>query len=61
MQIERRAGAERRNINLPSITFRRQQERRWNGSGQSLRVVNGEESYETFDPYWEPVKGQDDD
>lgn len=57
--LERRTGADRRQINLSSIATLGS-ERRWNEASLSS-ITNGDETDDPYDPYWEPVKGQDDD
>ena len=52
-QLERRTGNDRRQLERCSSV----------GIGQEAqwRSADDGEIYETFDPYWEPHKGQDDD
>jgi hypothetical protein len=55
MQVhyERRSGSDRRQAERPSHTCDRRRE--------ALFSYGVGEHGEIFDPYWEPVKGQDDD
>ncbi len=62
MQInsERRTGADRRQIKLSSSATLGP-ERRWHEASLGSMAGNGDEIYDPYDPYWEPVSGQDDD
>jgi len=56
IHLERRTGTDRREIRLSGG-------HEWPGSEASLGSQAGDDTeiYDPYDPYWEPVKGQDDD
>ena len=54
--LERRAGTDRRETNLSSMAAGHQL--RWDDASKGFLAGDDDDPY---DPYWEPVKGQDDD
>lgn len=53
--LERRAGTDRREINRSSTAGYE-----WKWNDPSIGFLAGDDD-DPYDPYWEPVKGQDDD
>ena len=62
MQVhsERRSGAERRQDTRYS-TPAPGPDLRGYGAALGIGAAGGDDAYDPYDPYWEPVKGQDDD
>ena len=58
--FERRTGTDRRAMKLSSTTSIGQ-ESLWNETSGGGMFGDGDHTYDPFDPYWEPLKGQDDD
>ena len=59
IQIERRSGSDRRQHH-PSVAGGYGSDARWNGISFDP-TTDGDGTYDPYDPYWEPVKGQDED
>ncbi len=55
---ERRSGSERRKFGRSAGISA--SELHWNGISFDP-TTDGEGTYDPYDPYWEPLKGQDDD
>lgn len=53
--LERRTGTDRREINLSSASGFE-----WKWNDPSMGFLAGDDD-DPYDPYWEPLKGQDDD
>ena len=53
--LERRAGTDRRETNRSSAAGYE-----WKWNDPSMGFLAGDDD-DPYDPYWEPVKGQDDD